>query len=248
MNKKKTSKKEVIKKELIEKEINKKVVKSSEEVSPKNEVVTKKKQEKQNFFQENKTLLIFASVMLFLVILFLIYSIFLSNPFKYSFNINGVDFVSNEFTPSSFFKEFRKNESFLVSVDVVDNSSNAWVVNSMNLWLVALNADKKETLLVVRNVDSKGILSDCLTNDANVLNSRVISKSECEGLLNDINKARIIISLSNKNFVLFEKNKLSVFASGVNTISGVNYVVIKEMYSNFDDVLTLINQKIGSVN
>ena len=48
MNKKKTSKKEVIKKELIEKEINKKVVKSSEEVSPKNEVVTKKKQEKQN--------------------------------------------------------------------------------------------------------------------------------------------------------------------------------------------------------
>ena len=116
MNKKKTSKKEVIKKELIEKEINKKVVKSSEEVSPKNEVVTKKKQEKQNFFQENKTLLIFASVMLFLVILFLIYSIFLSNPFKYSFNINGVDFVSNEFTPSSFFKEFRKNESFLVSV------------------------------------------------------------------------------------------------------------------------------------
>ena len=66
--------------------------------------------------------------------------------------------------------------------------------------------------------------------------------------MNDINKARIIISLSNKNFVLFEKNKLSVFASGVNTISGVNYVVIKEMYSNFDDVLTLINQKIGSVN
>ncbi|MFA6319803.1 MAG: hypothetical protein WCX66_02665 [archaeon] len=225
--------------------MSKKVV-DAEVVLPKTNSIVKQKKAKS--VQKNKLLLILGGVVLVLIVFFLVYSILFSTNYKYSFNISGVDFVSNDFTPSVFFKEFKDNNSFLVSVDVVDNSSNAWVVNSMNLWLVALNADRKETILVVRNVDSKGVLSDCLTNDSNVLDSRVVSKSECEFLLSDGNRARVIVSLSNKDFVLLEENKLSVFASSTQTISGVNYVVIKEMYSDFDEVLALINQKIGSVS
>lgn len=210
-------------------------------------VVPKEEEKKKDFVKDNKLLLVFASIALFLIMLFLVYSVFFSNPYKYSFNISGVDFVSNEFTPSVFFKEFKENDSFLVSVDVVNDSSSAWVVNSMNLWLVALNADKKETVLVVRNVDESGLVNSCITNDGSVLESRDINAFECDLILSDSSKARVFISLSSKDFVLMEDKKLTVFASSVKTISMVNYYAIKEMYSNFDEVLALVNQKIGSV-
>jgi hypothetical protein len=203
---------------------------------------------KANILENKKSLMIFASIALLLVILFLVYSLFMSSPYKYSFNINGVDFVSNTYTPSEFFKGFNDKNSFVVSMDVVNNASNSWVVNSMNLWLIALNADKKNTVLVVKNVDLKGNIVNCLTNDSNVLQSRELSADECKLVLSDSNKAQVVVALSNKDQVLLEQNKITVFASGTKTISHVNYYAIKEMYSNFDDILAIINQKIGSIN
>jgi len=229
--------------------MDKKVIEADEIIVPKDESFSAKKKQgkKANLFSNTSPLLILASVALILVVLFLIYSNFFTSPYKYSFNISGVDFVSNESTPSEFFREFNDNNSFVVSVDVVNNASNAWVVNSMNLWLIALNADKKEAILVVKNVNSNGDLNTCLTNDANVLESRELSSTECNLILNDESKGRIVILLSDKDLVLMEKNKVTIFASGTKTISHVNYYVIKEMYANFDNILAIINEKINSV-
>lgn len=225
-----------------------KVIEADEIIVPKKQIPSLKKQVKKSILFSNASpLLILASVALLLVVLFLIYSNFFASPYKYSFNINGVDFVSNESTPSEFFKAFNDNNSFVVSVDVVNNASNAWVVNSMNLWLIALNADKKEAILVVKNVNSNGEINNCLTNDANVLESRELSSAECNLILSDESKGRIVILLSDKDLVLMEKNKVTIFASGTKTISHVNYYVIKEMYANFDDILAIINEKINSV-
>ncbi len=228
--------------------MDKKVIEADEIIVPKKQIPSVKKQHKaSNLFSNSSPLLILASVALILVVLFLIYSNFFASPYKYSFNINGVDFVSNDSTPSEFFKEFKDNNSFVISVDVVNNASNAWVVNSMNLWLIALNADKKEAILVVKNVNLNGDINNCLTNDANVLESRELTSAECKLILSDESKGQIVILLSNKDTVLMEKNKVTIFASGTKTISHVNYYVIKEMYANFDDILAIINEKINSV-
>ena len=228
--------------------MDKKVIEADEIIVPKKEIPSIKKQvKKPNFFSNTSPVLILAIIALLLIVLFLIYSNFFASPYKYSFNINGVDFVSNEYTPSEFFKGFNDNNSFVVSVDVVNNASNAWVVNSMNLWLIALNADKKEAILVVKNVNSSGDITNCLTNDANVLESRELSSAECKLILNDETKGQIVILLSDKDQILLEKNKVTIFASGTKTISHVNYYTIKEMYSNFDNILAVINEKINSV-
>jgi len=150
--------------------MSKKVIEADEVILPKKEPIVKQK--KVNSIQKNNIFLILGGVALVLIVLFLIYSIIFTSPYKYSFNISGLDFVSNEYTPNEFFKEFKDNNSFVVSVDVVNNASNAWVVNSMNLWLIALNADHKETTLVVKNVNSTGDINSCLTNDSDVLVSR----------------------------------------------------------------------------
>ncbi len=228
--------------------MDKRVIEADEIIVPKKEIPSTKKQTKKaNLFSKPSPLLILASIALLLVIFFVIYSAFLTPAYKYSFNINGVDFVSNDYTPSEFFKSFNDNNSFVVSVDVVNNASNAWVVNSMNLWLIALNADKKEAILVVKNVNSNGEITNCLTNDSNVLVSRDLSSEECKVILNDSSKGQIVILLSDKDQILLEKNKITIFASGTKTISHVNYYAIKEMYVNFDNILAIINEKINSV-
>ncbi len=227
----------------------KKVIEADEVILPKETPLVKKStsSKKPSFLKNNSLVLILGGLALVLVILFLIYSVLFASPYKYSFNISGVDFVSNTYTPSEFFKEFKDNNSFVVSVDVVDNASNTWVVNSMNLWLIALNADRKEAILVVKNVNSKGDINSCLTNDSNVFESRELSVDECKVMLSDSTKGQIVVALSNKDEVLMEKNKLTVFASGTKTISNVNYFAIKEMYLDFDKILAIINEKINSV-
>lgn len=225
--------------------MDKKVIEADEVILPKSSPA---KGKKANSLKNNRTLLIFASIALLLVILFLVYSIFVSSPYKYSFNISGVEFVSNNYTPSEFFKEFRTKSSFVVSMDVVDNASSSWVVNATNLWITALNFNKKETFLVVKNVNQNGEIANCLTNDSNVFVSRDLNADECRVILNDSTKAQVVIVLSNRDQVLMEENKLTIFASGTKTISHVNYYAIKEMYSNFDEVLAIINEKIGSIN
>ncbi|MCX6804061.1 MAG: hypothetical protein NTY48_05860 [Candidatus Diapherotrites archaeon] len=207
-------------------------------------VVDKKKDKpkKKNFA------LILAVVVLVLIVILVVFALFFMPKYKYSFNNGGVEFVSNEFTPSEFFPKFRSNDSFVVSIDLKFGESNSWTVNAMNLWVVALNADKKNVHFLVRSFDAQGKIVSCMTNDANILSSRELSTSECGALLNDSNKGLVIIRLASEDSAVLSKNKLEIFASGTKTISMVNYIVIKEIYPDFDQLLAIINERINSVN
>jgi hypothetical protein len=192
---------------------------------------------------------LFFGLLVILIIAFLwIFLVFLPSQYKFSFNINGVDFVSNEYMPSEFFREFKDNNSILVFVEAPNNAVDAWVANSMNLWLIALNADKKQAVLVIKNIDSSGKTLGCLTNDGNVLVSREMTVEECNLVENDFARAKIFIKLGSTNTVILSKNKLISIASGTKTISNVNYYAIKEMYADFDDVLAKVNERINSIN
>jgi len=196
---------------------------------------------------QNKTPLIFGLFAIIIIALLWVFLVFLPAQYKYSFNINGVDFVSNEYTPSEFFPKFKDNNSFVIVVDAPNNVVDAWTANSINLWLVALNADQKEAILLIKNINSSGV-AGCITNDGNVLVSREINADDCSLLENDSQKARIFIKLSDSDKAVLFENKLVINSSGTKTISLVNYFVIKEMYANFDEILALVNEKINAIS
>lgn len=202
---------------------------------------------KQKASQKKIPLPVLAGIVVVLLIIVAFAVLFLVPKYKYSFNISGVDFVSNEYTPSEFFSQFKDNNSFLIVVNLKDGQSNAWVVNAMNLWVVALNADHKQVQSLVRLTDSSGALKSCATNDSNLLSSRDLPLSECNAMLNTPAKAVVSITLSNENTALMSPNKLDVFSSGADTVSYVNYYAIKQMYSDFDRTLAIVNEKINSI-
>lgn len=191
---------------------------------------------------------IFAVLGVFLIAIIIFAVFFLVSGYKYSFNINGVDFVSNDYTPSGFFPEFKDHNSFVVVVDLMENEGNAWVVNSMNLWIVALNADHKKVQSLVRLTDSFGALKSCKTNDGNIFVSRDVPLEECNSLISNDSNPRIFIKLSKDNRAVLSKNSIVIYASDSSTISQVNYFVIKQMYANFDDVLAVVNERINAIN
>jgi len=228
----------MVKKEVITPEVVKESPSSAHNIAP-------GKAKKKSFTNKNKA---FLALALLVIVLVMVYFLFFSQPsYRFSFDKSGVKFLSNEYTPSEFFKGMKDQNKFIVSIDLVDGNTSAWVVNSLNLWLVALNADHKETISLVKTVDAQGNILSCLTNDANVLVSRELSVQECTDLISDKNSFLVEINLAKEDKVILSKNKLQLFASGTKTISSVNYLAIKQMYPNFDDILAIVNGRINSV-
>ncbi len=218
------------------------VVKAQPLVAPK---IAPGKAKKKHFTNKNKA---FLALALLVIVLVMAYFLFFSQPtYRYSFDKSGVKFLSNEYTPSEFFKGIQDQNRFIVSIDLVDGNSSAWVVNSLNLWLIALNANHKETVSLVKTVDAQGNILSCLTNDANVLSSRSLTSEECYLFIADSNSVLVEINLAKEDKVILSKNKLQLFASGTKTISSVNYIVIKQMYADFDTILAKVNERINSM-
>ncbi len=191
---------------------------------------------------------VFAVAAVVLVIVVALAFMFLVPKYKYSYNISGVSYLSNEYTPSEFFNGLRETKDVYVSIDIGEQTRDQMVVNSLNLWLVALNAGQKNAVSLVRVIDSNNNFAYCLTNDGNVLVTKRIESDECGAILSDASKMRIIISIGKENAAYLSNNELKVFATGSDTISTVNYHVIKQLYTNFDDLLLLVKDKIGGVS
>ena len=192
--------------------------------------------------------IVFACLAVVLVLVLLYLLVFSHPSYKFFFNINGVQYYSNEFTPSEFFSGFRGNDSFFVSIDLVEGSADSWSVNALNLWLVALNYDNKKVYSVVRTIDSSGVLKSCMTNDANILESRVISAEECSLIMDNKNNSRVLIKFGQEDKSILSPNKVEIFSSSKKNSSFVNYWVIKQMYPDFDSTLAKINERIGAIN
>ena len=183
-----------------------------------------------------------------MLVLLWFFVVFLPNNYRFSFPINALNYYSNDYTPSEFFKLVKDSNSFIVSVELIDGKSEPWAVNSMNLWIIALNADKKKTFSLIKTVDSYGNINSCMTNDANVLSSRDMNKSECLDLLNDSSFIKINLHTSNENKVILYPHSAEVFSQKGEPSAIVSYSFIKNIYPNFDKTLAIINERINSVN
>jgi hypothetical protein len=203
---------------------------------------------KQNPLLKGNNHIVFVGVIAVLALVLLYLLVFSTPQYKFSFNINGVQYYSNEYTPSEFFSGFKDNNVFFVSLDLVDGNADSWSVNSLNLWLVALNYDNKKVHSIVRTIDSSGALKSCMTNDGNILNSKTISDNECSLIMNNNSNPRVLLRFGSQDKVILSANQVEVFSSSKKNSALVNYWVIKQMYPDFDSTLAKINERIGAIN
>jgi len=237
MNKKEIAKKDTEVEAAVEQPVvmNQKV--EGNKATPSNQAKGKKS------FVLNNTVLILAAGVVVLLVLAWIFFVFLPNTYRFSFPVNGLTYYSNDYTPSEFFGLVRDSNSVIISVELVDNELDVWAVNAWQLWIVALVFDKKEVLQVVKSVDSFGNLQYCSMNDSNVLQERKLSAVECSAFLADSNYLSINIRRSSENKVILGRTSADIFAQKGESMTWVNYSMMKNVYSNFDQILAIFHEK-----
>jgi hypothetical protein len=200
---------------------------------------TESKTKETKFSQKNKLLLfgiIFALIIVVLVFFFI-------NQPKYSFVLDGVKYVSNDYTPTEFFKEFKTKQTVYVSPVMLDTKADPIVVNALNLWQIVLIGNNIGAVQLIRTTNEHGTLLHCYTNDGNVYVNKQISLQECNAIINDANNVVILLEIGNEKKAVLSKNKLIVY-SPINAINATNFSIMKQIFPNAEEVVRIVNESV----
>lgn len=233
--------KEDLKKSEVQKENS---VMEKEEINEKKDDFKETKKEKNNsskksFLQKNKLVVFGVIFVLVIVILFF----FFMNTYKYSFVLGGVKFVSNEYTPTEFFNDFKTKQTVYVSPVMIDTKADPIVVNVLNLWQIVLIGNGVNAIQLIRATNENGNILYCYTNDGNVLMNKQITLNECNEIINDSKNTVILIEVGNENKAVMSKNKLVVY-SQVNSINATNFSIMKQIFPNTEELIRIVNESV----
>ncbi|HNV01227.1 MAG TPA: hypothetical protein PKK60_02250 [archaeon] len=199
----------------------------------------KKHVSKKEFLQKNK-LLLFGVI--FILVVFILFFFFM-NTYKYSFVLGGVKFVSNEYTPTEFFNDFKTKQTVYVSPVMIDTKADPIVVNVLNLWQIVLIGNSINAIQLIRATNENGNILYCYTNDGNVLMNKQITLNECNEIINDSKNTIILIETGNESKAVLSKNKLVVY-SQVNSINATNFSIMKQIFPNTEELIRIVNESV----
>ncbi len=177
------------------------------------------------------------------VILIALYFAFVPQ-YKYSFNVGGLPYYSNYYTPTEFSNFVKNLDVVYVSPALVETNVNPSIVNAMNLWQVVLIMNGVDAVQLVRAVDSQGKLLYCSTNNGDPTQNIQLSIDECNNVMN--NNFVVKIETGNEKVIL-EANSITIYSSSA-IISNVNFAVIKDIFPNAQEALDIVNEKIYGIN
>lgn len=210
------------------------------QISEENNVPKKNKKFSTKSFLEKNKLIIFGVFFLIIIIVLLF---FFMNNYKYSFVLGEVRFVSNEYTPTDFFKEFKTKTRVYVSPVMKENGADPIVFNAMSLWQIALIGNGVEAVQLIRTTNENGNIIYCYTNDGNIYENKQITVQECNSIINDGNNFTVLMDKGNQSAALLTKNKLIVY-SPLNVINATNFSVIKQIFPNAEELVRLVNESV----
>ncbi len=239
MVKKKVSKKNSSKKSKIKKTktINEKVL-----------VENDSKSIKKNSSEVNSNLKkFFIPSIITIIILAIVYLFFFQNNYAFVVESNGITYYSNEYTPTTFFEEFKQNKTIYISPLANENGFHNLTANAMNLWLVVLTGNNISPVQLIR-VESNGELMYCQTNQGDVMVSEQISAEECNAILNNPENAIVLINITGKNEVFMQKNKIIVNAQSESVVGQANFFVLKKGFSNAEEIVLKVNTGISNIS
>jgi hypothetical protein len=197
-----------------------------------------------SFAKKNPLAFFACSALVLLVVLYFLL-VFLPSQYKYSFNIDGVQFVSNYYTPSEFFSGLKDANSFVVVADLVDGNNDEFVGASERVWIIGLTANlqkrnalqNSKVVQLIRYTDSQGNAYKCFTNDGNISVGRMVSLEECNSIINDPVSYRILIGVGSENKAILSENKIEVFASKRSLLYNVNFIVVQQFVPDLEEIL-----------
>lgn len=178
-----------------------------------------------------------------IVILVALYFAFVPQ-YKYVFNVNGIPYYSNYYTPTEFSNFVKNLDVIYVSPALIETNVNPSIVNSMNLWQVVLIMNGVDAVQLVRAVDNDGKLLYCSTNNGDPTQNVQLSIDECNNIMN--NNFVVKIETGSERVVL-EANSITVYSSSA-IVSNVNFAVIKDIFPNAQEALDIVNEKIYGIS
>ncbi|MFA5357324.1 MAG: hypothetical protein WC308_00160 [archaeon] len=217
------------------------------------EKVSEKKVSKKSAKKNNKKLILVASAIVVLAVLFLVLQSGILTSYKFSFQRSGVQYYSNEYSPSEFFSAFKDVNEVYVSPEVIEGKTDQLVVNSMNIWQVVLISKGQSAIQLVRvyggtGSSQEGQLLYCHTNWGDTNKSVQISTQECNEILSDGGKMKVLIDKSGEDKVILSKGKMQIFYSNSQTVSSLNLKIIEQIYPDAAEIIKKINDIIGQVS
>ena len=183
-------------------------------------------------------------VILVVIAIITLFNMFFVPAYAYNFEVNGINYSSNYFTPSEF-KEIIKNQDLVyVSPVFEENNAEPIMANAMNLWQVVLIVNHIEAIQLIRSVDSENNLLYCNTNYGDPTKNVILEADECKTILN--NNFSVFIETGNPNVIL-DQNAIIIYSNSGN-MSNVNFSVISEVFPNAKEALDIVNEKIYGIN
>ncbi len=215
-----------------------------------NIAVREKKEEKVNakkMASKKSTILFFGTGAIVLLIIISIWVLFFYSPYRFSVNIDGYNYLSNEETPSVFFEQLKQENEFYISPVFVEGTTEQMVVNSSQLWIVLLNYNQVSAIQLIRVTDTTGNLNECYTNWGDTKKSEVLSAENCQNLINDANKAHIFIDKGGTEQVVLEGKNVYISYSSTAKVSDVSLSALEQLYPDARATLERINAIIGQI-
>lgn len=241
MAKKKSVSKNTKKKKLVKKKL-------EDNSKIEHKPVVEKSSNETNSKVENLYLKKFFIPTLIVVIIFVfVYLFFFQNKYTFVVESNGITYYSNDYTPTTFFEEFKQNKTIYVSPLANENGFHNLTANAMNLWLVVLTGNNINPVQLIR-MENNGELIYCQTNQGDVMVSEQISAEECNAILNNSENAVVLINITGKNEVFMQKNKIIVNAQSENVVGQANFFVLKKGFSNAEEIVLKVNTGISNIS
>jgi len=201
---------------------------------------------KQNFY-------FYASVLVVAMIVIVGAFVYLNLDFggyKYSLEKEGVLFYSNEMPVADSFSALRENKVFVIAPEFVEQGNeNTYMVSAVTLFSTVLTAKGKDVILVARVLDEQGNLVSCQSNLGDFKTNAELSIEECNNLLNDSTNARIFISFPkalSKPEVVFSNNSASITPVSFQTINGISFAFLENLYPDSKQIIDTINGVVAS--
>ncbi|MEK6958806.1 MAG: hypothetical protein AABW59_02045 [archaeon] len=198
--------------------------------------------------QKDYTHLLIAGVAIVVLIAAIIFVISIYGSCRFSFEVEGVKYCSDLYTPTEFFEMFRQEKAIFISPRMTENAADPFLVNAMNLWLVVLNANGINTTQLIRVDNPAGTMAYCYTNLGDFNVSQQMPLEECNKILGDKNNVFVFIDKSSSNEAFLSNKRIEIRYASSAEAGKVNFSVIKQAFPNAQRVIDIINEKIYGVN
>lgn len=175
-----------------------------------------------------------------------------AKSYTYKVTEFGVTFASNEAPPATMLSVLSERDSFVLVLRGEPGQTflNSAMGNALIQEQIILGGHAKATTTVIMAFDKiNGNWINCQTDYGTAQQNVTISIEECGTLLNPTNSVIWDIQFPNPSkptpFVELTPNRITVFPKNATDIVPVNFLILKSMYADAEQIIGAANTTIG---